>query len=893
MYRKKIEDVLSQCGTSMQGLSTVEAEARLKTNGPNKLQEAKKKTFFQKFLAQFKDILILILLVSCVVSAVLGFVNHSTEEFIDAGFILFVVIINAIIGIVQENKAETALENLRNMTKPYAKVLREGMQIPIRTEELVVGDIVVLEAGDIVPADVRLVDASSLKIEESALTGESTAVDKITDSIRQDNLPIGDQKNMAFMGSVVCYGRGIGVVVATGLDTQMGKISDMLGGASERTLLQKRIDKTSKILSVIVLVLSAVIFISELVYGLDWAHAFMVAISIAVCAIPEGLPTGVTITMAIGVQKMSKRKAIVKKLAAVETLGSTQVICTDKTGTLTLNQMTVVESYCGEEQHEYNRQELMRCMVLCNDTHAHMSDEQIVTMGDPTETALVNYAFTFDVSKIKLDKKYPRIGEIPFDSNRKLMTTVHSIDESVVVYTKGAVDQILEKCTHILDNGKSRTITEEDKERILGLNSSYAKKALRVLAYARRDLRKERENYNANEIEDNLCFIGLTGMIDPPREEVKDSVATCKKAGIDVVMITGDHKDTAFAIAKELGIAKFETQVITGKELNKMTDEELLEKVPNYRVFARVSPEHKVKIVKAWQAHEKVVAMTGDGVNDAPSIKCADIGVGMGITGTDVTKGVADIILTDDNFATIVTAVEEGRKIYNNVLKIIQFLLSTGVAEMLLLFVLIGIMGQTFFSPAVILWINFVSDTLPALALGVERAESDIMEKEPNPSKKNLFAGRVGLNILFYGIMQAGLIFGAYFIGKNVFGLSHDVVVTMCFVTLVVIELVHSYNLRSEEHSLFSTNPFGNKYVNWAFFASLLLTIVIVAIPMPPIQAALGIHTLSWAQWLVCLGVSLLIIPIAEAYKGITRLIRRNKDQQKQRRKQHDITTTK
>lgn len=875
MYRKKIEDVLSQCGSSVQGLSTVEAEQRLKTNGPNKLQEAKKKTFFQKFIAQFRDILILILLVSCVVSATLGFVNHTTEEFIDAGFILFVVIINAIIGIVQENKAETALENLKNMTKPYAKVLREGMQLPIRTEDLVVGDIVVLEAGDIVPADVRLIDASSLKIEESALTGESVAVDKVTDTMRQDNLPIGDQKNMAFMGSVVCYGRGLGVVVATGLNTQMGKISHMLvGGNGERTLLQKRIDKTSKILSVVVLVLSAAIFVSELLYGMDWAHAFMVAISIAVCAIPEGLPTGVTITMAIGVQKMSKRKAIVKKLAAVETLGSTQVICTDKTGTLTLNQMTVVESYYGKDQNDYQFQELMRCMVLCNDTHAHMSEDQVVTMGDPTETALVNYALTFDVSKIKLDKKYPRIGEIPFDSNRKLMTTIHEIEDKVVVYTKGAIDQILEKCTHIFDGEKSRTITDEDKELILELNSAYAKKALRVLGYARRELRKSRENYNANEVEDNLCFVGLTGMIDPPREEVKDSVATCKKAGIDVVMITGDHKDTAFAIAKELGIAKYETQVITGKELNKMTDEELQERVPQYRVFARVSPEHKVKIVKAWQSHQKVVAMTGDGVNDAPSIKCADIGVGMGITGTDVTKGVADVILTDDNFATIVTAVEEGRKIYNNVLKIIQFLLSTSVAEMLLLFVLIGILGQTFFSPAVILWINFVSDTLPALALGVERAEKDIMNKEPNPSKKNLFAGWVGINILFYGLIQAGLIFATYFIGKNVCGLSHDVVITMCFVTLVVIELVHSYNLRSEDQSLFRTNPFGNKYINWAFFASLLLTIVIVAIPMPLIQNALGIHTLTLLQWLVCFGVSLLIVPIAEGYKLITRKIK-------------------
>ncbi len=871
MYRKKIEDVLKSCHTSLQGLSQKTAQHRLEKNGYNKLQEGKRKTILQKFLAQFKDVLIMILILSCILSMVLGIVNRSTDEFVDAGFILFVVIINAIIGVIQENKAENALDNLKNLTKPYAKVLRDGITQHIKTEELVVGDIVLLEAGDIVPADLRLVDVNSLKIEESALTGESQAVEKQTHVIRQENVAIGDQKNMAFMGSVVCYGRGMGVVVATGIHTEMGKISQILADQTiERTPLQQRIDHTSKILSVIVIILSIAIFVSEMVYGMDWAHAFMVAISIAVCAIPEGLPTGVTITMAIGVQQMSKKKAIVKHLAAVETLGSTQVICTDKTGTLTLNQMTVVESFCLSVD-QVAREQMLFCMALCNDVHVHKSKDKMVTLGDPTETALVEYAYAQNVAKMDLLKKYPMMAEIPFDSNRKMMSTIHQMPQGIQMYTKGGVDQILEKCTHILENGKERILTEEDKEVILKKNSEFAKQALRVLAYATKNIRHEKEQYLPEDTEKNLCFLGITGMIDPPREEVKQSIVTCQQAGIEVVMITGDHKDTAFAIAKELGIAESEKQVLTGKELNTMTEQEIMEKVPEYRVFARVSPENKVQIVKAWQNHHKIVAMTGDGVNDAPSIKCADIGVGMGITGTDVTKGVADIILTDDNFSTIVGAVEEGRKIYRNILKIVQFLLGTGMAEMILLFVIIALMGQSFFTPALILWINFVSDTLPALALGVEQAEKDMMKCPPNPNRKNLFAGVVGLNILIFGVLQACLVFGVYFVGLYGVKLSPVVVNTMCFATLVMIELFHSYNLRHDTQSLFGTNIFSNRYLNGAFFISLLLTVLIIVLPIAPLQNAFGVHTLTVLQWLCCVGVAILIIPMAEIYKLIKR----------------------
>ena len=885
MYNLVIDEVFEQVDSNSNGLTSHEAKKRLTQYGKNELAKQKKKSLFAKILSQLKNSLILLLLFACMASIVVAILEKNSGELINAGMILLIIIMNTVIGVVQENKAESAIESLNELTKPYAKVIRNGKLTKVKTEDIVVGDVVILEAGDIVPADLRLIDVASLKVQDAAITGESMPQEKTTLVLTGRNLPLGDRTNMAYMGSVVSYGRGIGVVTATGMETEMGKIADVLHDAKqEDTPLTKRLNKTVKILTYLVVIISAIVFIVDMIQGKSISESFMVAIALAVCIVPEGIVTCLTIIMALGVQRMSKKKAVVRHLTAVETLGSTQIICTDKTGTLTLNKMTVKDTYVLN-QNEYeltdnpNFLELMNCMLLCNDTTLKIDDEgNLTTLGDPTETALVHYGYELSFNKDNFCGMFPRVNEIPFDSDRKLMTTLNSVGEKTVAYTKGAIDCLLEKCTHILDNGTKRKITPRDKAKINEINYDYADRALRVLAFACKDVYGDIYNINP-DLENGLTFIGLVGMIDPPREEVYSAIKTCKQAGITTVMITGDHKDTAFAIARELKIATNINQVITGKEIDKLSDSEFNEVLAKCRVFARVNPEHKVKIVKAFKNQNKVVAMTGDGVNDAPSIKIADIGIGMGITGTDVTKEVADVILTDDNFATIVEAVKEGRKIYTNILKNIMYLLATGLSELIMLFTVIVICGRDFFTPALILWLNFVSDTIPALALGVEKSAPNIMKQKPQSHRGHLFSGKVGFNIVVYGVIQALLVLAVYFIGIYGYGISDTTATTMCFVTLACLETFHAYNLKNESESIFKSQPFNNKLLNWGAVISFALTFLFIIFPFDTMKQALGITYLTGAQWLVCLGVSFAIIPIAEVVKLLVKVLGENKSQ--------------
>ncbi len=909
-FSKTTEEVLSEVQATEAGLSYREAKTRLEANGKNELSQKKKTSSFLKFLGQFKDVLIIVLLLSSLVSVVIGIIQKSYEEFIDAGIILIIVLVNAVIGFIQEKNSEKAMDSLKNLTKPYCKVNRNGKTIKIKSEELVVGDIVILEAGDIIPADLRLLESMSLKVEESALTGESVPVEKDATVVLEESSALGDRINMAYMGSVVTYGRGLGVVVACGMNTEMGKIASALNEMdNEETPLTKRIKKTSIIITVIVLLVCLAVFILEICMsrGKDIFAAFSMAIAIAVCAIPEGLPACNTVTMSMGVKRMSEQRAIVKHLPAVETLGSTEVICSDKTGTLTLNQMTVKQVfYFGGMCEQLNNKkfeensseddgnnamtldeveqmhatefkddrtfnEIMRCMLLCNDTKTKIEENKLEAIGDPTEIALVHYGYKFGFNKEKLEGEFKRINEIPFDSDRKLMTTFHEINGQKVAYTKGAIDSILGRCNRILEDGKIRKITNEDKERIIEKNTEFASKALRMLGFAFKTVEKVGRPTSANT-EFDLCFIGMVGMIDPPREEVKDSIKTCKQAGITTIMITGDHKDTAFAIANELGICGDTKKVITGKELDEISDEAFVKAVNQYQVYARVSPEHKVRIVKALKANNKIVAMTGDGVNDAPSIKAADIGVGMGITGTDVTKEAADIILTDDNFSTIVGAVKEGRRIYDTILKILMFLLGTSIAELIAMtVVLLGFRDTHFFQPALIMWINFVSDTFIGLALGFEKAEKNIMKRKPTKNKGSLFSGDAGINIFTSAVFVGIGIIILYCVCTFVLKLSSEHVTTICFLFTCISELFHAYNLKSRTETLFNKEMFNNKILNWAFLGSLLLTVIVVVAPIVPIQHAMGITSINWWQWLMTLGCSVLIIPYFELVKFFIR----------------------
>lgn len=870
-YNESIEKVLSELGSSELGLSNAEAEKRLAENGKNKLAEGEKESLLKRFLNELKDPMLIMLMVAALVSGVTS-VMQGHNEFADVIIIMIVVILNASLGVYQESKAEKAIEALQQMAAATSKVLRDGKIVSLKSEDIVVGDIVLLEAGDAVPADGRIIENASMKIEEAALTGESVPVTKALDILGMgDNkeISLGDRKNMVYMGSTVVYGRGKAVVCATGMDTEMGKIADALAKAEDgETPLQIKLGQLSKILSYGVIAICIFVFAFSLLragnYELETIlDTFMIAVSLAVAAIPEGLATVVTIVLSIGVTNMSKRNAIIRKLTAVETLGCAQIICSDKTGTLTQNKMTVVDFYADNEEL------LARAMALASDAELEGNG---VAVGEPTEVALVNYASKLKLNKNELKKEEPRIGEAPFDSSRKMMSTVHKTKDGIIQYTKGAPDEILKRCTRILDGGSIRAINDEDKNNILSKNKSFADRALRILAVAYKLYDTEPTLYEAEALENDLIFIGLAGMIDPVRPEVFGAVEDCKKAGIRPIMITGDHKDTAIAIAMELGIITDPSQAITGAELNNYSDEEFKGVIGNFSVYARVQPEHKVRIVKTWQENGFVTAMTGDGVNDAPSIKTADIGVGMGITGTDVTKNVADMVLTDDNFASIVGAVEEGRTIYDNIRKAIQFLLSSNLSEVLSIFIA-SLLNFTILRPVHLLWINLVTDTFPALALGMEPAEPGIMERRPRDKSESIFAQGIGFNAIYQGVMVSALTLAAYFIGHYIESGVWEIAnspdgMTMAFLTMNMAEIFHSFNMRSSSKSIFSLKK-QNMYLYASLIGGLLLTTAVVYIPF--LSNAFGLEHISMFEYAISILFGISVIPMVEIVKFIQR----------------------
>ncbi|MBR5779396.1 MAG: cation-translocating P-type ATPase [Clostridia bacterium] len=868
-YLEKIEAVFSHIGSNEEGLSAQEASARLERNGANKLAEPPKVPLWKKFLMQFADPMIIVLLVAAAVSLVTAIVEG--ESLADVFIILFVVILNAVLGIIQENKAEKAIDALKAMTKAKCKVMRDGILRILNSEDLVVGDVILLEAGDAVPADARLIEAASLKAEESALTGESVPSDKFADVIVSESgeVPLGDRSNMVYTGTTIVYGRAKAIVVATGMDTEMGKIAKAITDATEeKTPLQVKLGQLSKILTVAVLGICAVVFAVNLITADELSggvliDTFMVAVSLAVAAIPEGLSAVVTIVLSIGVSKMAAQNAIIRKLTAVETLGCTQIICSDKTGTLTQNKMTVVEHFSG------NLELLCTCNALCNDAEL---DESGNVTGEPTEAALLKFAFDNGNDKRFLLENQPRIGEAPFDSGRKMMSTLHSFGGKVMQYTKGAPDVILSRCTKYISpvDGKTKDMDDKVREAILAHNKAMADNALRVLAAAFTVYNEKPDFQAPEEIEKDLVFVGLSGMIDPVRPEVVDAVAKCKTAGIRPVMITGDHIDTAVAIGKELGIITDSSQALTGAQLDLISDEELERDIANYSVYARVQPEHKVRIVTAWKKLGYITAMTGDGVNDAPSIKSADIGIGMGITGTDVTKGVADMILGDDNFATIVNAVEEGRRIYSNVRKTIQFLLSSNLSEVLTVFIA-SLFGMTVFKPIHILWINLITDSLPALGLGVEQAEGDVMTQAPRDSKEGIFAGGLGIDVIWQGACISLLVLISFLVGN---ALQDGFGTTMAFVTMSMAEITHSFNLRSREKSVFAIT--GHNKVLWlTMAASFILTALVVFVPF--LQSLFSFMPINVWEYLLALVIGALILPISEIVKLIKRKISEKK----------------
>lgn len=895
-YLQDFKDVLSSVSSSASGLTSSEASSRLEKNGKNKLAEGKKQSLISRFLSQLADPMIIILIVAAVISAVTAAVGGEGEGYADVIIIMVVVLINAVLGVYQESKAEKAIEALQEIAAATSKVIRDGKLIDIKSEDLVVGDVVVLEAGDSVPADCRIISCASMKIEEAALTGESVPVNKtvdIIDPLGSDDVPLGDRKNMCYMGSNVVYGHGQAVVVATGMDTEMGKIADALATAEEgQTPLQLKLAQLSKILSFLVLGICVFIFAFDIVRSLITGNAvtfnsvldtFMVAVSLAVAAIPEGLAAVVTIVLSIGVTKMSKRNAVIRQLTAVETLGCTQIICSDKTGTLTQNKMTVVE-YKGDEEKL-----LASAMALCCD--AQLQEDGTIK-GEPTEAALVAYAQKLELLKYDLEEKFPRVMEAPFDSSRKMMSTVHKTQNGFVQYTKGAPDIVLSKCTAYLENGKQLAMTDEKRAEIAADNKSMADKALRVLCCAMRTYTDAPESQEADYLENNLCYIGLTGMIDPVRPEVVDAIKECRDAGIRPIMITGDHKDTAVAIAKDLGIISDASGAITGAELDKISDEDFMTEIEKYSVYARVQPEHKVRIVKTWKAKGMITAMTGDGVNDAPSIKNADIGVGMGITGTDVTKNVADMVLADDNFATIVSAVEEGRRIYDNIRNSIQFLLSSNLSEVLSIFIA-TLLGFTLFEPVHLLWINLITDCFPALALGMEKGERDIMKRRPRNSKDGIFAGGMGFDCVYQGVMVTVLTLAAYIAGIIMASgtkmslaevlavndannpLLHQNGMTMAFLTLAMSEIFHSFNMRSRRQSIAKMGS-----VNWYLVGAMVLSLVLstAVIYIPFLADAFDFAHISLAEYLTAMALAILVIPIVEIVKAIQRAVEKKKN---------------
>ena len=865
IYRQSVEEVLEELKTTDKGLTQREAAARQEKYGPNKLKEAAKATALQRFFKQLKDPMLIILLAAAAVSAATDFI--AGESFTESIIILVVVLLNAILGVIQESKAEAAIEALQTMTAAKCKVLRDEKTEVLESSNLVPGDVVILEAGDAVPADGRLIECASLKIEEAALTGESTPENKTVDTIAKD-VTLGDRENMCYMGSTVVYGRGKAIITSTGMNTEMGKIAGVLSKTEqEETPLQKKLSQLGKMLSKAVLGICIFIFIFDLIVSGEFTiqsvlKNFMVAVSLAVAAIPEGLATVVTVVLSIGVTNMSKRNAVVRRLTAVETLGCTQVICSDKTGTLTQNKMTVVE-------HTGDTKVLAEAMTLCNDAVF----EDGGAKGEPTEAALVNFGAAEGLIKSELEKMQPRVAEAPFDSGRKMMSTIHKCGDAFVQYTNGAPDEVLRRCISYEQDGKILPMTEEKRREILDKNHSMADKALRVLAAAKRNWNAVPEDVTPENLEQDLCFIGLTGMIDPIRPEVKAAIAECRSAGIRPVMITGDHKDTAVAIARDLGIISGPEQAITGAELDKLSDEELDKAVENYGVYARVQPEHKVRIVSAWKHRGAVTAMTGDGVNDAPSIKSADIGIGMGITGTDVTKNVADMVLSDDNFATIVSAVGEGRRIYDNIRKSIQFLLTSNLSEVLGVF-LSTLMGFTLFNPVHLLFINLITDCFPALALGLEKAEPDTMKRPPRSSSDGIFSGGMAGDIAYQGILITVITLVSYIIGHSMevghfaipHGVSHDGM-TMAFLTMSMCEIFHAFNMRSQRKSVFKL---GHNIVLWmAMLGSVALTTIVLEVPA--VANAFGFTPVSWNEYAIAIGLAVLIVPIVETVKAFQR----------------------
>ena len=876
-YCEEKEAVLAELNSTEAGLSSAEAKKRLEAHGKNKLKEPAKESLIKRFFGQMADPMIIILLVAAAISGVLAVAQG--ESFADVIIILAVVIVNAVLGVYQENKAEKAIEALQEMSAATSKVLRDGKLVTVHSEELVPGDVIMLEAGDAVPADGRLLTSASLKIEEAALTGESVPVLKFIDAINladeTKDVTLGDRKNMVYMGSTVVYGRGTAVITATGMDTEMGKIADALATAEEgQTPLQIKMSQLSKILTWLVLGICVLVFAVQLLRAGGFTveavlDSFMIAVSLAVAAIPEGLVAVVTMVLSIGVTNMSKRNAIIRKLTAVETLGCAQIICSDKTGTLTQNKMTVVDYFGSDEK------QLASAMALCSDAEL---DESGKVTGEPTEAALVAWANKLGADKTTLKARFLRCGEAPFDSTRKLMSTVHVSGSGYIQYTKGAPDVLIGKCAYYINSDGQRVpMTDEYRAEILRANKAMADRALRVLACAERVWDSKPVNFEPETLERELCFMGLCGMIDPVRPEVVDAIAECREAGIRPIMITGDHIDTAVAIAKELGILDDGGEAITGAQLNEMSDEEFEQKFQNISVYARVQPEHKTRIVNAWRKAGYVTAMTGDGVNDAPSIKSADIGVGMGITGTDVTKNAADMVLADDNFATIVGAVEEGRRVYGNIRKAIQFLLGSNMSEVLSIF-FATIMGFTILEPVHLLWINLVTDCFPALALGMEKAEPDVMRRRPRDAKAGIFAGGMGFDIAYQGLFVTLLIMVSYFVGHfietGVWEITNSADgTTMAFLTMSMAEIFHSFNMRSQRGSIFTLGT-HNRALVFAAIGSLIATTLVCEVPF--LANAFDFTAVDFNEYLIAIALGACIIPLVELVKLIQRKIGKN-----------------
>ena len=878
VYLQSVEEVFNEVQSSPAGLSSQEVASRLEKYGANTLQEGKKKSLLEKFVDQFKDFMILVLLVAAVVSM---FAHSGEPDPTDAIIILAVVLLNAVLGVFQESKAEEAIEALKKMASPVASVLRDGHVEHVKGEDIVVGDVVILEAGDVVPADMRLFEVNTVKIEESALTGESVPVDKDLVIPTGDEVGIGDRTNMAFSSTNVTYGRAVGVVTSTGMNTEVGKIANMLANTEEgKTPLQENQDALGKWLTIMILVIAVIIFVVGMLRGNEWTHMLLTAIAIAVAAIPEGLPAISTIILALGTQKMAQRNALVRKLPAVETLGGVEIICSDKTGTLTLNQMTVEKMVYDNEIHDASEEiskdnMALRVMNLANDTKISQDNS---LLGDPTETAMVQYGLdkNYDVREELVN--IPRVAEVPFDSTRKLMTTIHQLEDGkYLVATKGAPDMLLDRVTKIEKHGEVSAFTEDDRTTLMILNKEMATQALRVLAMAYKVIDTLPETVDSDSIEHDLIFAGLVGMIDPERKEAAAAIKVAQSAGIRTIMITGDHRDTAQAIAKRLGILRPDQEdgVLTGGELNDISDEELERTVDTYSVYARVSPEHKVRIVKAWQKNGKVVSMTGDGVNDAPSLKQADIGVGMGITGTEVSKGASDMVLADDNFETIVVAVEEGRKVFSNIQKAVQYLLSANFGEVMTMFVA-TMAGWSILEPIHILWINLVTDVFPAIALGLEEAEADIMNHPPRGKSSNFLSNGVLPSIFYQGFFEGGITLFVFWYATHIANWGNPVGETMAFATLGLIQLFHAFNVKSVYKSLGQVGAFKNKMFNYAILLSAIMLLSVMVIP--GLTTVFDVATLTAGQWLFVVGSAFSIVPIVEIAKAIMRAMGMDKD---------------